>query len=90
MLARAALRPLRSLRNAAKRSLAVDAAQLEDTAAQLLKRHGVAGVQAAVIDGGQVKPVNAGLADVASGTPVATSTLFQLCLLYTSPSPRDA
>ena len=34
----------------AKRALAVDAAQLEDTASQLLKRHGVAGVQAAVID----------------------------------------
>ena len=42
MLARASLRPLRS---AAKRSLAVDAALLEDTASQLLKRHGVAGVE---------------------------------------------
>jgi CubicO group peptidase (beta-lactamase class C family) len=87
MLARAALRPLRS---AAKRSLAVDAAQLEDTAAQLLKRHGVAGVQAALIDGGQVKPVNAGLADVASGTPVASSTLFQLASLSKPVAARRA
>ena len=53
LLARAALRLRR-----AKRSLAVDAAQLEDTASQLLKRHGVAGVQAAVIDAGQVKAIN--------------------------------
>ena len=56
----AGIRPLRRL---ASRGFAVDA--LEDTAAQLLKQHDVAGVQAALIDGGQVKPVNAGLADVA-------------------------
>ena len=90
MLARAALRPLPSLRSAAKRSLAVDAAQLEDTAAQLLKRHGVAGVQAAVIDGGQVKAINAGLADVASGTPVASTTLFQLASLSKPVAARRA
>ena len=68
MLARAALRPLRS---AAKRSLAVDAALLEDTAAQLLKRHGVAGVQAAVIDAGEVKKIR--LASVELARPFELS-----------------
>ena len=81
MLARASLRPLRSLHSAA---------QLEDTAAQRLKRHGVAGVQAAVIDGGQVTPVCAGLADVASGTPVASTTLFQLASLSKPVAARRA
>ena len=87
MLARASLRPLRS---AAKRSLAVDAALLEDTAAQLLKRHGVAGVQAAIIDAGKVLPVNAGLADVERNAPVATSTLFQLASLSKPVAARRA
>ena len=86
LLARASLRSLRR----AKRSLAVDAAQLEDTAAQLLKRHGVAGMQAAVIDGGEVKPVNAGLADVERNAPVATSTLFQLASLSKPVAARRA
>ena len=81
----AGIRPLRRL---ASRGFAVDA--LEVTAAQLLKQHGVAGVQAALIDGGQVKPVNAGLADVASGTPVASTTLFQLASLSKPVAARRA